>query len=435
VNVAEIRQLRPSAQAYFDENGFVPARLGAQIQREANVELGIDGRLYRYRDGVYLGDGEAFVRARTRERLGDRFKRRHGDEAVAWLRAHLPKIGDRPTDLRLCVANGLLDPLTGDLGPHTPEVVVLNRIPVAWDPRAECPSIDAFLLEVLPADAQGFIEEVIGLALYASNPFRVAVLLLGPGANGKSVLLVVISALVGPSNVANVPLQVITENRFAAAELFGKLANICGDLDARAVKQTDVFKMLTGGDPILAERKHRDHFSFTSYATPIFSANEAPLSSDQSQAWFDRWQIVPMDRRIPEDRRDPHLAQKLTTAAELQGLLVRGVAGLRRLLERGRFDPPASVRAAAERYRDRLDTVRGFVADECVLSPSAWIPRSKFYAAYRTWCTESGRFPLAAVTVYDHLRNAFPDEIAVRLREGVRGFAGVGLRAAGGASC
>lgn len=186
------------------------------------------------------------------------------EEVLAWFRAHFPEIGDRPADLRLCVGNGILDPLSEKLEPHSPDAIFINQIPVQWVPGAACLVFEKFVSEVLPADAIELVFEIMGLAMYSANPLRVAVLLLGPGGNGKTVLLRVIIALLGAANISNVPLQSSTENRFAAAEVFGKLADICGDLDARAIEQTDVFKMMTGGDSILAERKDRDHFSFTS---------------------------------------------------------------------------------------------------------------------------------------------------------------------------
>ena len=96
--------------------------------------------------------------------------------------------------------------------------------------------------------------------------------------------------------------------------------------------------MMTGGDPIHAERKYGQPFTFTSFALPIFSANEPPLSSDQSQAWFDRWVIVPMEASIAPEARDPGLGDKLTQPSELEGPIQIGddqarsriVAGTRR---------------------------------------------------------------------------------------------------------
>ena len=66
-------------------------------------------------------------------------------------------------------------------------------------------------------------------------------------------------------------------------------------------------------------------------------------------SWFDRWIIVPMEQRIAPERVDPHLREKLTTPAELEGLLVRAIGGLRRLMARGRFELPASIEFAPNR--------------------------------------------------------------------------------------
>jgi putative DNA primase/helicase len=271
--------------------------------------------------------------------------------------------------------------------------------------------------------------EVVGYSLFAGNPLRVAVLLLGPGCNGKSVLLSVIKTLLGPVNVSAIPLQMLSESRFASAELFGKLANICGDLDARTIKQTDVFKMITGGDAITAERKYCSAFTFTPFALQIFSANEAPFSSDQTQAWFDRWLVIPMEKRIPEDQVDPHLTAKLTTPRELEGLLVKAINGLGRLMERGRFERPGSIEQAGSEYRERLDTVQGFVNEECTLVVGAWTSRADLYSAYRAWVTDGGRFPLSRPAFHDHLRRGFHGQVEQRTRHGARGWGGIGLLA------
>lgn len=411
---------------FFGEGGLVVPRLGDEIRALGPVVPGIDGRLYRYCEGVYRGDGEGFARGAVRRLLGDLFKRRHTDEALAYLRAFDIEVSDRQPDGLINVRNGLLDWRTDPpvLRPHDPAVVSTIQLPTAWNPEARCPRIEAFLAAVVP-DAVSFVLEVIGYALLPANPLRVAVLLLGPGRNGKSVLLLVTKALLGAENVSVVPLQVMTENRFAAAELFGKLANICGDLDARAIKQTDSFKMLTGGDPMLAERKHRDHFTFLPFALPIFSANEPPLSSDQTEAWFDRWLVVPMERRIPEDEIDPHLAAKLTTRDELEGLLVLAIAGLRRLMARGRFELPASVQRARLSYRERLDTVAGFVGEECQLEPNAWTQRSALYRSYRAWATDGGRLPVSAATFNEHMRAGFGEKVVETKRVGIMGWAGI----------
>jgi putative DNA primase/helicase len=76
-------------------------------------------------------------------------------------------------------------------------------------------------------------------------PYHRAVLLFGHGRNGKGTFLRLIEKLIGPRFVSAVTLQSLGEGRFASADLFGKIANISGDLDARYIKRADVFKMAT----------------------------------------------------------------------------------------------------------------------------------------------------------------------------------------------
>jgi putative DNA primase/helicase len=132
-----------------------------------------------------------------------------------------------------------------------------------------------------------------------------------------------------------------------------------------------------------------------------------------------------MERRIPEERVDPHVARKLTTPEELEGLLVLAVEGLRRLMGRGRFELPESVRGARLAYRERLDSVAAFVAEECSLDPTVWTQRSALYRAYRTWAADGGRLPVSSATFNDHLRRGFEGRVAERKREGIWGWAGI----------
>lgn len=417
-------------QGFFDEKGhFVPARLGAYLIDESTIRVGHDRRLWRYFNGVYRPDGDDWAKCRTRELVGDRFRRNHLEEVAAWLRAQLPSIGHNPPHKYLNCVSGLLDWKSGTLVPHSPEILSTNQIPVAWNPAATAPVFDRFLREVLPKDAIDLVEEVIGYALYPGNPFRKAVMLLGAGGNGKSVLLRLITALVGAENVSAVPLQALGEDRFAAADVFGKLANVCGDLDARAIQRTDLFKQITGGDSIRAQFKFRDGFSFVSYALALFSANEPPRSADQTNAWFDRWVIVPMEMRFEgTEKEDTALSDKL--AAELEGVLVRAVAGLQRLMIRGHFAFPPSVVRARERYREMLDTVRGFVVEECRLEADAWVDRAHLYMRYKHWCREGGRLFLASSTFNMHLVQAYRPTIVARKRRGRPGWLGLALGAA-----
>jgi putative DNA primase/helicase len=185
--------------------------------------------------------------------------------------------------------------------------------------------------------------------------------------------------------------------------------------------------MIVGGDAISAEHKYAPAFSFVPFALLAFSANQAPLTSDQSVAYFDRWLVVPMTNRFRGTaREDPHLLAKLTQPAELEGLLQLAVPALRRLMERGRFQIPATVREAGARMRVELDSVLAFAEERLDVDGTSWTPRASLYTAYTAWCTANGRRPLGSRNVYAKLLEHLPT-IAERIRQGVRGFAGLHL--------
>jgi len=447
--VAELRALRrrqrgePEAAAHppepwiqIDERGrerVVTAVLAEHIRAEGHVRRGAGGLLYRHDRGVYRPDGADYCAARVRELLGRRIRREHVGEVAAWMQTWPIEIGDEQPANTINVANGLLDWRTGELRPHSPEVLSTAQLPVRWRPEAQCPAIDRFLDEVLPDDAIGLFDEIAGLTIYAANPMQRAVLFLGPGGNGKSVALRILEALAGHANVSNVSLQAIAENRFMAAELYGRLANICGDLDARSVDRTDVFKAATGGDRIMAERKYLAPFTFRCRALMLFSANAPPVSQDQSNAWFSRWIVLPFTRTFRgTDREDPHLGVRLAAESELEGLLVRAVEGLRRLMARGRIAVPGSVQRTAEEYRVQLDSVHAFLAEGCEFRGDAFAPRARLYAEYRAWCADEGRHPLRAANLYQRLRDEYGDRVTEVARRGVRGWRGLALHDARG---
>ena len=399
---------------------------GEFLKRKFSFALGQDRRLYRFVHGRYKPDGERWVAKWLRPRLRQYFRKRHLTELLEWLRAEEPKITERPPENVINCANGLLDWQNLDLKDHSPTHYSPIRIPIRWRPDAKCPEIDRVLHELLPNEVVPLIYEIAGYCLYPANPMRKAFMFLGGGRNGKSTVLNLIGAMLGRENCTAIPIQTLSDNRFAAAQLFGKLANIAGDLDARSIKRSDTFKCLTGGDEIQAEHKFKDSFRFRSFATLLFSANEPPLSSDQTSAWFDRWIIIDFKRRLAETEVDPHLEAKLHTESELEGFLVHAVAGQQRLMARGRFDLPEVVREAGDEYRLRLNSVRAFIEEECSLKdPNARTTRKRLYASYVAWCETYGRRPVSEARLCDQIRGAFGDRISETKVNGTRGWKGI----------
>jgi len=107
--------------------------------------------------------------------------------------------------------NGELELQAGKwtLQPHCREHYRTTQIPVAYDPQADAPLFCAFLAQVFSdnhdmLDKIKCVLELMGYTIMSHARHELFVMLIGPGANGKSVLLAVLEGLAGVDNVAGV---------------------------------------------------------------------------------------------------------------------------------------------------------------------------------------------------------------------------------------
>jgi P4 family phage/plasmid primase-like protien len=395
------------------------------ILADGPIRAGLGGALWWYDDGVYRDKGEQELSRRAQRLLGNRYRRSHIDNCIAWLAAHHPFITDHEPSELLNTRTGLLNWRTLELRPHDPELPTTYQIPHEWNPTATCPMFDEWLTQVLPDDCHEFIWEVMGYLLLPANPFHRALLLHGTGRNGKSTWLRIVEHLIGARHVSHRTLQELQEDRFASASLYRKVANIAGDLDARRLKSSDTFKTATGGDPLTAQHKFGHAFEFICTATFAFAANELPGTADLTEGFFSRWIVVPFCGYFPAGVADPHLGDRLIGEAE--GIIVKAIEGLRSLMDRGSFDLPTSVLAATDDYRVKADPVRQFSAERIEVDFDAEVKRKWLHDAYQSWCEHNGNQPLATRKFYDRIRQIHAGRIHDKKKHGDMFFDGIRL--------
>ena len=422
---ADIAAFQQMANGGSARPKFNARQLAEKLTAEARIARG-GGTLYAYTDGTYKAGAERLLQSRIAERLGDDWKGHRSRETITHIEHTAPDLWEEPRQDFLNLTNGILDISSGELLPHAPDFLSPVRIPVQFDPAAECPTIDKFLADTLDPELRELIYELAGYLVTPDNSLQVAFMLLGAGGGGKSTLLNLLTALVGKPNVSNVTLHRLDEDKFAAASLYGKLANIFADLDHRALQSSSAFKSITGGDAITGEMKRKDPFSFRPFARLLFSANEPPPTPDNSQAFFRRWVVVPFERRFDEKTADRNLGRKLSTNAELSGLLNRGLERLPDLQSRGAFTATAASTNAAERFRVDSDSVAGFLADQCEVNPESKTLQSRFFPAYREWCMESNRKPLGKQRFNRRIQELVPAVYELKTH-GQRYWDGIGL--------
>ncbi|WP_081860149.1 MULTISPECIES: DNA primase family protein [unclassified Microbacterium] len=291
-----------------------------------------------------------------------------------------------------------------------------------------CPNFDAWLNSVLPDEVHGLLWESLGYMLMTGNPLQTAFLLLGREGTGKSTLLRVLEEMLGRENISAESLKSLTENRFAASSLYGKAANIVGDIDAAYMDDTSLFLQITGGDTMTHERKGKDAFPFRPFAVPIFSTNKVWQSANTSGAYFRRWTILPFDIQV--DRSKPF--DEAALHAEVPGIFNKAMNALRDLYYRtepkqvfdanGRptdeviqeparyFEIIGAASEVRERFARESDPIREWMdADELVYADagnaSYRVPRSALYARYVSWCDQNNVRAKSGPKFYTAIRN------------------------------
>tara|TARA_R100000005_G_scaffold68663_1_gene36599 strand:- start:38478 stop:40781 length:2304 start_codon:yes stop_codon:yes gene_type:complete len=286
-----------------------------------------------------------------------------------------------------------LSPAGWTLVPHRREHYRTTQIPVVYDPTATAPLFMEFIGQIFQGDPDALdkaqaILEMFGYTLMAHCRHERFIILVGGGANGKSVLLAILEALCGIANVAGVqPSQF--ENKFQRAHLHNKLANIVTEIKQGEMIDDASLKGIVSGEPTTVEHKFRDPFVMRPFSTCWFGTNHMPHTRDFSDALFRRALVVQFNQVFKPElgNCDPLLKDKLLD--ELPGILNMALSAYRGALEHG-FTIPASSLAARDEWRLEADQVAQFVEEACRIDVRGQVKASLLYTHYKNWASDVG---------------------------------------------
>lgn len=299
---------------------------------------------------------------------------------------------------------------TQHLRPFSQADFLTYQLPFTYDPTAKAPLFEAYLNRVLPdIERQKVLAEYLGFVFikHGSKALKEekALILYGTGANGKSVFFEVVNALLGEANVSSYSLQSLTDTTgYFRAKLANKLINYASEINGNL--ETSIFKQLVSGEPVEARLPYGQPFVLKQYAKLIFNCNELPKDVEHTNAYFRRFLIIPFDITIPEHEQDKTLHNKIV-ANELAGVFNWVLDGLQRLLRQGGFSKCEAAKRAVEQYKLESDSVQMFFNEESYEpSPMGEMKLKDLFAAYRTYCMESGFKPCSTKTFGERLRQS-----------------------------
>ena len=197
--------------------------------------------------------------------------------------------------------DGLLAGAAHPLLPHSPQWFSTVCLPFDFDPQARCPRWERVLARNLADDPAKIrlLQQWSGYLLTPDTSLQRFLLMVGDGANGKSVVLAVLHAMLGDDNVSTVPLELFG-NRFRLIGTLGKLANLIAEVGEIDRTEEGLLKAFVVGDPIEFEQKFKQPFKARPTARIVMATNTPPQFSDKSDGIWRRQLLLPFTIQIPE---------------------------------------------------------------------------------------------------------------------------------------
>lgn len=326
----------------------------------------------------------------------------------------LPKMQPAAEIAVLPLKNGYLHLPPSDilLQPHDKEAGLQYVIGCDYDPKAPEPTqFNHFLRTVLPDEGvRDRVQEYIGYTLLPDCRFQRLQLWLGNGANGKGVLANIVQAL--HAKCAAVQLDAL--DGFKLAGLVGASLIYADETPPRGMNE-QILKSAVAGELLQIDRKYRDPLTLGLKGKWLVLANQFPAVTDQSNGLWRRFDIVPFPVTVREKDRNPMLASTIIKT-ELSGVLNWALAGLLRLLSRGRFDEclPEPMRSARRDVQQETNSVQSWADDWSIkLTIAVETPKTNVYASYVSWCKENGMSAVASPKFWKRM----PDTIGNNLVE------------------
>lgn len=394
---------------FFGKRGAFLFDKFATYLKNNNHIIKINGQMHIYDDGIYV-NGTRFIEAEMIKHIPN-LNRTKRAEVLSYLDL-LVQENTATSDAELIAfKNGVYNIETGDFLNFSPDYIITNKINFNYVPNAYSEIVDKMLNKLACNDAgiRLLLEEVVGYCFYRRNELRKAFILIGDKANGKSTLLDMIKTMLGDRNTAALDLKELGD-RFKTAELFGKLANIGDDIGDEFIANPAVFKKLTSGDRVNAERKGQDPFDFNNYSKLLFSANNIPRIKDKSGAVISRLVIIPFNASFSKDDPDydPYIKYKLRKPESIEYLIQLGIEGLKRVLENRSFTVSEKVQKELEEYEENNNPILLFFKDEPKLENE---PTSKVYKKYSEFCIANTFTPMSNIEFSKQVKKRYGLEI------------------------
>jgi putative DNA primase/helicase len=344
----------------------------------------------------------------------------------AWLKGTVPEyVGLDPKNLISC-QNGLLDITTRTLYPATPCFFTRTALPIDYDANAPQPQMWLdFLDDVLKRRPEliGLVQERTGYLITTDTSLQKVFCLWGRPRSGKSTVLRVTAALVGPRNTCYPTVKTMAGRFWGPSLITASLAQIT-DMDTENKPELAAawsnIKSVSGEDGQQIERKGIGDWNGKLDTRFDVACNHLPYFGSHTRAMLERLLVIPFE--VSVTGREIRGLSEIMIKTEMPGILNWALDGLDRLRERGDFEEPEQSRSAKRRMRYLSNPHVGFVEEHCELCPAdEGVDKDVLYAAYVRYCEAGNHRPKTKADFTETLASDYPMVEAGKRRQRANG--------------
>ena len=292
----------------------------------------------------------------------------------------------------LGLKNGTVDLSSGIFRDAIRDDYISMRCNVDYAPNATAPLWDKFLHEIFAGDEEliSWIQRAVGYSLTGDTSEQVLVILYGTGANGKSVLLEILSYLLG-NYAANTPFSTFEASK--RNEATNDLAALKGKRFVTAIETNEDrrldearVKSVTGGDAITCRFLFGEFFTYKPTFKIWMAVNHKPLIKGTDRGIWRRIRLIPFLQNF-EGKADRELVSKLKT--ELPGILNWALIGLREWKQYG-LGTAKAIELASDEYRNESDLLQQWVDEFVTLDSNEKTGCADAYNSFKEWSKSRG---------------------------------------------
>jgi putative DNA primase/helicase len=293
----------------------------------------------------------------------------------------------------MATPGGTVDLATGILRPNDPNDLISKSASIAPANRAHCPTWLRFVDEACAGkqDQIAFLQKMAGYALTGDTREHSLFFVYGPGGNGKSVLINILTAIMQDYAIT-APIETFTAQKGESHPT--ELAMLAG---ARLVTASETeegkrwaesrIKALTGGDPITARFMRQDFFTFKPIFKLLIIGNHMPALNSVDDAARRRFRLVPFENK-------PQLVDKLLEHKlrdELPGIFRWAIEGCLAWKQNG-LEPPQAIREATNKYFSEQDILQQWLDERCVIEAGQRCDTTFAFIDWTKFAEEQGEY-------------------------------------------